>query len=103
MVNAVQSSQPVLGQLKMDEKSNEITAVPELLMLLDIKGRLVTADAMSCQKHIAHTCIEQGADYLLAVKDNQPMPKKEIADHLSLANLSLIKSRWLISLRFRKE
>ena len=72
----------VLGQLKTYEKSNEITADPELLMLLDIKGRLVTADAMSCQKHIAHTCIDQGADYLLAVKDNQPTLKKEIADHL---------------------
>jgi len=83
MVNAwCSQANLVLGQLKADEKSNEITAVPELLMLLDIKGRLVTADAMSCQKQIAHTCIEQGADYLLAVKDNQPTLKKEIAAHL---------------------
>lgn len=84
MVNAwCSQANLVLGQLKTDEKSNEITAVPELLMLLDIKGRLITADAMSCQKHIAHTCIDQGADYLLAVKGNQPTLKKEIADHLA--------------------
>ena len=83
MVNAWCSrANLVLGQIKTDEKSNEITAIPELLMLLDIKGRLVTADAMSCQKHIAHTCIDQGADYLLAVKDNQPTLKKEIVGHL---------------------
>ena len=56
----------VLGQTKVDSKSNEITAVPELLEALDLKGALITADAISCQKSIATTCIEQGADYLLA-------------------------------------
>lgn len=62
----------VLGQLKTEEKSNEITAIPELLRLLDVKGALVTIDAMGCQKDIAQTIIKHGADYLLAVKDNQP-------------------------------
>ncbi len=84
MVNAwCTENSVVLGQLKTDEKSNEITAVPALLRLLDIEGRLVTADAMSCQKDIAITCIDQGADYLFAVKNNQPTLKFEIDTHLS--------------------
>jgi predicted transposase YbfD/YdcC len=62
----------VLGQLKVDEKSNEITAIPKLLQLLDIKGAVVTIDAMGCQKEIARTITEQGADYVLALKDNHP-------------------------------
>jgi predicted transposase YbfD/YdcC len=61
----------VLGQRKVDEKSNEITAIPELLKLLEIKGCLVTIDAMGCQTEIAQTIIEQGADYALALKGNQ--------------------------------
>jgi predicted transposase YbfD/YdcC len=60
-----------LGQLKVDAKSNEITAVPELLETLAITGCLVTADAMSCQKRIATKIQKKGADYLLAVKKNQ--------------------------------
>lgn len=83
MINAWSSeANLVLGQLKTDQKSNEITAVPELLKLLDLEGRLVTTDAMSCQKQVADTCIEQGANYLLAVKGNQPTLKKEIENHL---------------------
>lgn len=62
----------VLGQLKTAEKSNEITAIPELLRLLEIRGALVTIDAMGCQKAIAGTIRERGADYCLAVKENQP-------------------------------
>ena len=61
----------VLGQLKVDEKSNEISAIPELLKLLLLKGCIVTIDAMGCQKNIAATIIEQGADYILALKGNQ--------------------------------
>lgn len=61
-----------LGQLKTDEKSNEITAVPDLLKKLVITSCLVTADAMSCQKKIAKQILSQEADYLLAVKQNQP-------------------------------
>ena len=68
----------VLGQKKVDSKSNEITAVPSLLEALDLKGALITADAISCQKSIASTCIEQGADYLLAVKGNQKTLQKDI-------------------------
>lgn len=61
----------VMGQLKTDAKSNEITAIPALLKLLDIKGCLVSIDAMGCQTDIANTIIKQGGDYLLAVKGNQ--------------------------------
>lgn len=61
----------VMGQLKADAKSNEITAIPALLKLLDINGCLVSIDAMGCQTDIASTIIKQGGDYLLAVKGNQ--------------------------------
>lgn len=72
----------VLGQKKVDEKSNEITAVPELLNAIDLKGCMITADAMSCQKTIAETCIAKEADYLLAVKGNQKKLEKDILAHV---------------------
>jgi predicted transposase YbfD/YdcC len=62
----------VLGQEKVASKSNEITAIPELLKALYINGLLVTIDAMGCQKTIARQITDQGGDYLLAVKGNQP-------------------------------
>jgi predicted transposase YbfD/YdcC len=61
----------VLGQRKVDDKSNEITAIPELLKLLEIKGCIVTIDAMGCQKEIASQILQQEADYVLALKRNQ--------------------------------
>jgi len=61
----------VLGQLKVADKSNEITAIPELLKTLDIAGCIVTIDAMGCQKSIARQIIEQQGDYVLALKGNQ--------------------------------
>ena len=61
----------VLGQLKVDDKSNEITAIPELLDTLDIKKTTVSIDAMGCQKEIARKIKENGGDYFLAVKANQ--------------------------------
>jgi predicted transposase YbfD/YdcC len=61
-----------LGQRMVDEKSNEITAIPELLKVLDLAGALVTIDAMGCQTKIADQVRDGGADYLLAVKENQP-------------------------------
>jgi predicted transposase YbfD/YdcC len=60
-----------LGQVKVSDKSNEITAIPALLKLLDIKGCLVTIDAMGCQKAIAAQIIDGGGDYLLSLKGNQ--------------------------------
>jgi len=61
----------VLGQVKTDEKSNEITAIPQLLAMLDISGCILTIDAIGCQKKIAEKIVEQGADYTLSVKENQ--------------------------------
>ncbi len=61
----------VLGQVKVDEKSNEITAIPQLLKALEVSGCIITIDAMGCQKDIAEEIIEQSADYVLALKDNQ--------------------------------
>lgn len=61
----------VLGQVKTNAKSNEITAIPELLNLLDLKKSLVTIDAIGCQKNIAEKIKDKNADYLLAVKGNQ--------------------------------
>ena len=61
----------VLGQVKVDEKSNEITAIPQLLKALNISGCIITIDAMGCQTEIAAEIINQGADYVLALKGNQ--------------------------------
>jgi predicted transposase YbfD/YdcC len=69
-----------LGQLAVAEKSNEITAIPQLLELLDLEGDTVTIDAMGCQKEIAETIVAKGADYVLAVKDNQPTLCRAISD-----------------------
>jgi hypothetical protein len=63
-----------LGQIAVEEKSNEITAIPRLLRLLELKGALVTIDAMGCQKQIARQITEGGGDYCLAVKGNQETP-----------------------------
>jgi predicted transposase YbfD/YdcC len=60
-----------LGQVVTDAKSNEITAIPKLLELLEIQGCLVTVDAMGCQREIAQQIVDAGADYVLAVKENQ--------------------------------
>lgn len=73
----------VLGQRKVDDKSNEITAIPELLALLDIEGLVVTIDAMGCQKKIVSAIVEKKADYVLAVKDNQPNLHEDIQSALS--------------------
>jgi len=61
----------VLGQRKVDAKSNEITAIPQLLKVLELEGCIVTIDAMGCQKTIAQAIVARGADYVLALKDNQ--------------------------------
>jgi predicted transposase YbfD/YdcC len=62
----------VLAQQAVAEKSNEITAIPDLLSLLDLEGAVVSSDAMGCQKAIAQTIIDAGADYVLGLKDNHP-------------------------------
>jgi predicted transposase YbfD/YdcC len=67
-----------LGQVAVEAKSNEITAMPQLLELLDLRHKIVTTDAMGCQKEIAQTVVDQGGDYILAAKDNQPTLHAEI-------------------------
>jgi predicted transposase YbfD/YdcC len=69
-----------LGQVAVEDKSNEITAIPRLLELVDLKGALVTIDAMGCQKEIAAQIVDGGGDYILAVKDNQPHLHRDIDD-----------------------
>ncbi len=68
------------GQQTVDSKSNEIPAVRELIEMLEIKGCMIVADALNCQKETAQTIIDAKADYLLSVKDNQPTLKEEIAE-----------------------
>jgi predicted transposase YbfD/YdcC len=72
----------VLGQLAVEEKSNEITAVPQLMDMLELKGCIVTTDALNCQKTVARKAIEKKADYVLAVKGNHPVMHDEIRRHL---------------------
>lgn len=72
MVSAwAQQNRLVLGQVKVDDKSNEITAIPKLLEQLDITGTIITIDAMGCQKKIARQIINQKGDYVLSLKGNQ--------------------------------
>lgn len=65
------SLQLVLGQVKTDEKSNEITAIPKLLEMIDLKGKVITIDAMGCQVSVAEKIVQEGGDYILALKGNQ--------------------------------
>jgi predicted transposase YbfD/YdcC len=71
-----------LGQLACAEKSNEITAIPELLSLVDIKGAIITIDAMGAQKAIAERIVEGEADYILALKGNQETLHQAVIDHI---------------------
>ena len=74
-----------LGQVAVDAKSNEITAIPQLLELFDVHGALVTIDAMGCQKAIAQKIVDGGGDYVLPVKDNQPHLLEDIQETLGTA------------------
>ncbi|EFA5108224.1 ISAs1 family transposase [Escherichia coli] len=78
----------VIGQIKTDKKSNEITAIPELLNMLDIKGKIITTDAMGCQKDIAEKIQKQGGDYLFAVKGNQGRLNKAFEEKFPLKELN---------------
>lgn len=83
------SNHLVLGQRKVDEKSNEITAIPELLNVLMLKGCIITIDAMGCQTEIAKTIIDKEADYFLSLKENHPLlyaDVKRLFDDLGRGN-----------------
>src|SRR5450759_4582949 len=71
-----------LGQVACAEKSNEITAIPEVLRLVDIRGAIITIDAMGTQKAIAEQIIEGGADYVLALKGNHETLHQAVIDHI---------------------
>lgn len=75
----------VLGHLKVDNKSNEITAIPQLLQMLDITGCIITLDAMGCQKKIAQEIITQGGDYVITLKGNQGTLYQGIQDYFKQA------------------
>lgn len=84
MVSAFASANGmVLGQVKTDAKSNEITAIPELLALLDMTGCLISIDAMGCQTEIAAKIVDGGGDYLLAVKGNQETLHRAVREAMS--------------------
>jgi predicted transposase YbfD/YdcC len=81
LVNAwSNSNQMILGQVKTEEKSNEIIAIPTLLDMLELEGAVVTIDAMGCQTAIAEKIVEKGANYVLAVKENQAFLLDDIKD-----------------------
>lgn len=84
LVSAWASEQGIaLGQIATEEKSNEITAIPELIDQIDIQGAVVTIDAMGCQKEIAKKIKTGGGDYVLAVKDNQPKLHQAIQEYFA--------------------
>ena len=78
-------NQLILGQVQTEEKSNEITAVPELLQMLELRGCIVTLDAMGCQREIAEQIINKEADYVLSVKGNQSNLEADIRDYFDWA------------------
>lgn len=80
----------VLGQRKVDEKSNEITAIPKLVNALELTGTVVTIDAMGCQREIATQIIAKKADYVLAVKDNQGLLAEQVRDSFLLLNADAV-------------
>jgi len=80
-------AQLVLGQVKVDQKSNEITAIPELLGLLALSGCIVTIDAIGCQREIAQTILDKEADYVLALKGNQGHLLADVRDIFSTARM----------------
>ena len=81
----------VLGQLKTAEKSNEITAIPVLLELLELQGCIVTVDAMGCQTAVAAQIISQEADYVLSLKGNQGLLHEEVAEYFAWAERTKFK------------
>lgn len=83
-----------LGQVAVDSKSNEITAIPQLLELLDLRDKVVTIDAMGCQKDIAQAIVAAGADYVLAVKDNQSSLHADVQAVFARACAAHPSGRW---------
>ena len=74
----------VLGQLPVDEKTNEITVMPNLIDLLDLKDTVITADALNCQKEIVEKIIDKKGNYVLSVKGNKGEQHESIVDYLMI-------------------
>jgi predicted transposase YbfD/YdcC len=86
IVSALSSShQLVLGQKKVHKKSNELTAIPELIEMLEIAGSIITIDAMGCQKDITSLIVKKKGDYILALKGNQKLLHEEVKDWFEAA------------------
>lgn len=83
----------VLGEVMVDEKSNEITAIPRLLEMLELHGAIVTIDAMGCQKEIAAKIRERGADYVLAVKGNQEHLEEDLMAYFAALDAGSTRDR----------
>ena len=81
----------IIGQVKTDEKSNEITAIPKLLDALDISGSIVTIDAMGCQKKIAKKIVDKGGDYIFGLKGNQGTLNDDVRDFFAYAESEQFK------------
>jgi predicted transposase YbfD/YdcC len=95
MVSAwANKNQMVLGQVKTDDKSNEITAIPTLLDLLELRGCIVTIDAMGCQKDIADKIIEQSADYVFGLKGNQGNLNDDVRLYFETEDVSNTKTTY---------
>ena len=77
------SANMILAQYKVDQKTNEITAIPTLLKVLDLEGCLVTIDAMGCQHEIAQQIVDQKADYVLSLKGNQGLLHRDVKDYFA--------------------
>lgn len=82
-----------MAQSFVDEKSNEITAIPKLLKMLNLEGAVVTIDAMGTQREIASEIVEAGADYVLCANDNQPKLHKELIDHFDFVSRQMDAGR----------
>ncbi len=87
----VANNRLTLGQIVTEEKSNEITAIPKLLELLDVRGATVTIDAMGCQKAIAEKIVDQDADYIMGLKGNQTTAHKEVEDFFTDAHATAFR------------
>lgn len=98
----VKEDRITLGQVKTSEKSNEITAIPELLKLLDVRGACVTIDAMGCQTAIAEEIVAQEANYLLAVKQNQGNLYEAISEYFAWAEKEPIEQKQLLTYHYEE-
>ncbi len=92
----------MLGQVVTEEKSNEITAIPKLLRMLELRGAIVTIDAMGCQKEIATEIRERGADYVLQVKGNQEHLEDDIIDAFAAMDEASTKEQLAQESRFSR-